>query len=225
MSLSQAPLLYLAHGFGFDPEFWRPLCALLPEHEQRFADLGFHGEPSLPELSSKRPLLGVGHSLGLAWLVRQNTIKFDALVSIGGFTRYTRGDDFPQGVSPGQVRLMRRKLGSDPKALLREFFQLCAAPREVWPCLDDLEVPRLSLALDWLLDWDLRAELRALSLPVLALQAKDDAVTPVELARACFAGQENIILRQAAEGGHCLPLTRPDWCAAQIREFARRIFA
>jgi pimeloyl-ACP methyl ester carboxylesterase len=54
---------------------------------------------------------------------------------------------------------------------------------------------------------------------VLCLAAADDAVVPPALSVATAALARGAC-RVIPTGGHALPLTQPDWCAAQIRAFA-----
>jgi pimeloyl-[acyl-carrier protein] methyl ester esterase len=49
---------------------------------------------------------------------------------------------------------------------------------------------------------------------VLVLHGGADPILPPEMRATVFEGARRNTL---AEGGHLLPITHPDWCAAQIR--------
>ena len=77
-----------------------------------------------------------------------------------------------------------------------------------------LDGARLASGLDWLATWDARTKVAAT--PVLALAAADDAIVPIAASRSQWPRNS---LRERADGGHVLPLTRPEWCAAEIGAF------
>jgi pimeloyl-[acyl-carrier protein] methyl ester esterase len=74
----------------------------------------------------------------------------------------------------------------------------------------------LAQGLDWLQEWDARATLAALRVPVLALHSRGDVIVPAALAQASFG--EAIEWHDG--GSHLLPLTAPQWCAEKIKFFA-----
>ncbi len=69
--------------------------------------------------------------------------------------------------------------------------------------------------------WDARAKRGALTCPVLALAARDDAIVPEAMTEAIWqeeSGAPSVIWSE--DGGHALPLRRPEWCARHILDFA-----
>ncbi|MEO5349836.1 MAG: hypothetical protein H7836_09330 [Magnetococcus sp. YQC-3] len=122
---SAAPLLLLVHGWGLGPGVWRGVRRLLPGWRCHVLDLGFFGTPQL-QVPAGVPLLAVGHSLGFLWLLhhleraewRQACV---GLVSIAGFSRFSRGDDFPSGVAPRVLARMRQRLPEDGSGVLQAF--------------------------------------------------------------------------------------------------------
>ena len=202
------PRLLFLHGWAFGPSFWDPLAALLPEYPARRLDLGFFGPEDLdfsPDPSTAT--LAVGHSLGAMLLLAQSPSPFDALISLGGFTRF--------GVAPGPVRAMRRGLGRDPGAVLRGFYSSCALPEANFPDTATARADRLAWGLDQLLERDEAAALARLAKPLLAVGARDEAVVSPENARASFG--EGVTLLPS--GGHAFPLTRARECAGLVRAF------
>jgi len=181
-----------------------------------FVDLGFiaggpKGASDWPDDS-----IAVGHSLGLLWLLEQGRGRFRALVSIQGF------DCFSCHVPLARVASMGRGLARDAGATLAAFWHACGtsdfAPTEA------LNVARLDEGLDWLMRWDARDTKARLACPVLALAAGDDAIVPPAMTEAIWqhaGGALSVIW--SLDGGHVLPLRRPDWCARHVLEFAHAI--
>lgn len=213
------PQLVFVHGWGFGPAFWEPLRTELSANASTALDLGFF-EPEQPdELGGSMvevshlldapsgPLVAVGHSLGVPWLLRQSRFRFEALVSLGGFGRFD--------VPPGPVRAMRRGLTRNANRILAAFHQSCGLPPHLVPDSSTARPDRLAEGLDWLLAWDERPALASLGLPVLALAAKDDAVVLPALSRASFPHGLDML----PKGGHAFPATRPGECARLIAAF------
>lgn len=187
------------------------MAPLLGQGEVSLVDLGFISGG--PEAAKDWPdgAIGVGHSLGLLWLLRQASQgrRFRGLVSIQGFDR------FCPRVPEARVFGMRRGLARDPATMLAAFWRGCGTGPFAPP--NALNRERLDEGLGWLLDWDERAMLASLDCPVLALAARDDAIVPPPMSAAIF-GAEKIAWSET--GGHVLPLSRPDWCAKHVLDFA-----
>lgn len=199
------PHLVFLHGWGFTPAFWDPLRAGLAGYRATAPDLGFFGPENLETPGG--PLVAVGHSLGVPWLLRQKVFPFQALVSLGGFGRFD--------VPAGPTRAMRRGLGRDAAKVLAAFHQACALPPRLAPDPETARPDRLAEGLDWLLAWDETPALQALNTPVLALAAQDDTIVPPGLSRASFP--KGLVM--LPDGGHAFPATRAKGCAERIAAF------
>lgn len=213
----KAPCLVLVHGWGFDAEVWRPFRRALTGLEAETVDLGFFGRPRAPALDGRGPLVAVGHSLGFLWLLRQRPFPWRALVSIAGMPRFTRTEDFRQGVAPRVVARMAERFAAEPSATLADFRARCGLADAL--AADGMDLDRLGEGLRWLAEWDARPALAEDSGPLLALAAEDDAIVPLGLSEAAFAGRPGTAFHRSADGGHALPVTRPEWCAAHVRAF------
>jgi pimeloyl-[acyl-carrier protein] methyl ester esterase len=210
------PLL-LAHGWSFSAAFWTPLLARLSSHPACLVEAGYLGaRPSRP--SPPPGYLAIAHSAGLATLLSDLPPGCSGLVAIAGFTRFTAAADFPAGVPPRSLARLRASLAADPDATVSQFHARCGAtPAPATPKSGAPNPGRLATGLAALESSDHRATLSRLGVPVLALAATDDpVVTPAHTA-ACFPPDA---IRWSRSGGHLLPLTRPDWCAALIEAFA-----
>jgi pimeloyl-[acyl-carrier protein] methyl ester esterase len=204
------------HGWGFNAGMWRAVLDHLPNVEVTLVDLGFVRGQSEGSGDWPDGAVAVGHSLGVLWLLHEAEGRgargFRGLVAIQGF------DCFSCHIPRSRTAAMRRELKRDAGATLHAFWQGCGtddfAPDEA------LDVDRLDEGLGWLMDWDARAARAALRAPTLALAARDDPVVPEAMSRTIW-GDDNIIW--SPDGGHVLPLRRPEWCAGHILDFAHAI--
>lgn len=204
------PLLLLVHGWGFDAAFWKPLQAALPDLDSVAWDLGFRGPPVTPALPADRPIIAVGHSLGFLWLLQERPCRWDKLVAINGFPRFTKTEDFPAGVPSRLLDRMIGKLAGAPAAVTQDFLTRCGLDPAAYP-MDEatLNAERLGWGLNGLAQWDQRQNCR----PDLVLAGRDDPIVSAAMTEAAFASPSV----EWQDGGHLLPLTAPDWCAARLR--------
>jgi pimeloyl-[acyl-carrier protein] methyl ester esterase len=199
------PVILFVHGWGFDADFWTPVRLALKGIETVAWDLGFHGAAARPALSDDRPVVAVGHSFGVLWLLRERPVAWRSLVSINGFRRFTRAEDFPEGIAPRSLHRMIARLAETPQTVYRDFMERCgiAQPR------DDGLVPKALLdGLRALADWDCRAGRGA----DFVLAGRSDPLVSAAMTEVAFAGQAI----NWHDGGHLLPLTAPDWCAERL---------
>lgn len=209
------PILVLAHGWGFDASVWRPLQTALPDLECLTWDLGFRGTPSSPALPADRPVIAVGHSLGLLWLLQNRPCRWDRLVAINGFTRFAKADNFQDGVPSRLLDRMIAKLTQTPAAVTSDFLARCGLDLEQHP-IDgaSLDADRLTWGLNALAGWDQRAA----PPPDLVLAGRNDPIVSSAMTQAAFPASFASGAIRWHDGGHLLPLTAPDWCAARLRE-------
>jgi pimeloyl-ACP methyl ester carboxylesterase len=66
-------------------------------------------------------------------------------------------------------------------------------------------------------DGDARAALAACRVPIVALASADDPIVPPAMTEMMLADRPDVVLRMLPDGGHLLPVTRPDECAAAVR--------
>lgn len=214
--------LVFVHGWGLGPSFWDRLRRKLPGLPSTALDLGFFGSPRLVFDPGHRPVVAVGHSLGVLRLLDRTPIPYQALVCLGGFAIYAARPGFDQGMPSAPIRAMRRGLARDPRAVLEAFHRLCGF---VEPPVDPAQTPdavRLAEGLDRLLTTDARDRLAGLGVPVLTLAARDDAVAPPELVRASFAGC-GARIDWLPTGGHAFPVTRAEACARSLAAFVQEL--
>lgn len=208
------PTLLFVHGWAYDAAFWTPLAAALGDWPQATFDAGYFGPARTPRPDG--PVVAIGHSLGVLRLLREPPPDCAGLVSINGFARFAAGPDFADGVPARMLDRMLNRLAAHPDAVLRDFRQRCGdATTFGAPQVDALTRDLLALR-----DEDQRAALAALPTPLLALAGAEDPIVPAAMAQASFGAAAGIQWRDG--GGHLLPATDTDWCAAQIRAFLAR---
>lgn len=208
------PLL-LVHGWGYDAGFWDRLVPLLPGRRIHRVEGGHLGaEPVWPTVPDGG--LVVGHSAGFPALLQRDLSGCAGMVAVNAFTRFRSGDGFA-GVPDRVLLLMRQGLAADPDQTLRRFRTRCGDVSA--PDLDARTTVAAGLraGLDALRAVDQRRALQDAGLPVLALAARDDAIVTPAHTEACFPPS---MIRWSQDGGHVLPLLRPEWCAAMIDAFA-----
>lgn len=203
--------LVLVHGWGFHSGVWDNLIPHLGGHDIYLIDLGFMRGG--PRAASEMPAgsLCVGHSFGVMWLLKHGPRPARGLVSIAGF------DCLHKYVPRDALEAMRAGMRRDPQAQLRDFWNSTAFPG--FEPAGDPDGGGLRGGLDWISTWDAGEELKNLGAPVVALASKDDRIVREEASQSIWGGG-TAELHWRDKGGHLLPLTEPEWCAAHINGFA-----
>ena len=174
-------------------------------------DLGYFGAPNQPALPSGRPILAVGHSFGVLWLLQETNLRHDAIIAINGFTCFAQHRDFPAGIAPRILARMRKRITSDAAGVVANFRARCGV---TGPLPAEPNTQKLVEGLEALQNRDMRpAKVTA------CLCGAGDELVSQAMSRACFPG-EKIYWH---EGGHMLPLTAPAWCAERLRELACQV--
>lgn len=199
--------VWLIHGWSYGPALWDGVAAALSGTPLRLerVDLGYCGPEASP---AGTPDLLVGHSFGSLWALTQGHLAAVPVLAVNGFTRFTAGDGFPDGVPPRGLARMIRGIAGDAAAVLAGFRAqigdsgpLPALPPDTARLIRDLERLR-----------DDSAPPRPG--PVTALVGQDDPLITAAHSRACFGDA----VRSVPGGGHLLPLTHADVVADVIRD-------
>jgi pimeloyl-[acyl-carrier protein] methyl ester esterase len=223
--------IVFAHGWGCGPEIWHPILHQLgrsPENtslEIACVDFGFFGQEYLPNGHYD---LAVGHSFGFLWLLHQQELTFDRLLSINGITRFFADRDIPFGTHSRVIERMAKKMEESPSTVLADFTTTCGAdslrndfPDYAWlQPTEDLacDRQRLQWGLEGLNNWDQRSQLEVYqtkqhSLRVIA--STDDRVVTRQLTEACFHHQE---IHWHATDCHLLPLIAAEICTETLQQ-------
>jgi pimeloyl-[acyl-carrier protein] methyl ester esterase len=201
-----APIL-LIHGWGFGPGVWDAVADHLPAAAVLRVDLGFRGDTRVPAV--ERPLV-VGHSMGLPWALQHIPGPWAGAVAVNSFPRFTRTEDFADGVPPHRLARMRAQFADAPAEVTSAFLAQVGLPDAD---VSDIRPGPLGEALAWLAEMDLRPALAALDCPFVALAGAQDALVGEAMSRAGFAGRG---LEFHPEAGHLLPLSHPQWVAGRV---------
>ncbi|WP_424196259.1 alpha/beta fold hydrolase [Ampullimonas aquatilis] len=205
----------LCHGWSLDQRSMLALAAALqihyPQASLQLIELGMTGMPINEQIliEPNVPMIAIGHSYGFAWLLKQS-VNWQALVAINGFTHFCRGPHHPTGTPKRLLEAMLARLGNEAEALLAEFYQRCGLPEgALFKTPARLDTARLSHFLSKLRDTHLSLP----DLPVLAIAGKQDTIVAADLSQDCF--KELAWL----DGQHALPQQHPAACARLIAKF------
>ncbi len=198
--------LIFVHGWGFDTVLWNGIAEALPQYPQRRIDLGFlGGAATVAEFSSDDVL--IGHSLGFLWGLRQQQ-NWRQVIAINGFARFAGSPEEGACVGPAALRAMRLALARDAGKALATFYR---SINHTAPC-DRHNATRLAEGLALLETEHIE---KPLAVPCRVLATRNDPLVPKAASDHLAAITGGSIL-WSDEGGHLLPLTRPQWCADAI---------
>jgi pimeloyl-[acyl-carrier protein] methyl ester esterase len=180
--------LVFCHGFSYSPTYWDNLLPLLPEFTIHHMDLGYYGDPIIPDI--KEPVIGIGHSLGLIKLMQQN-YQFKALIGLNGFVNFLGSDPHIHKRRVLELDTFELLICTSPSLALKFFHNRCGVSLDHDPpnkerLLSDLDLLRQSFPIPP-------------NLTVLATQ--DDIVCPPEITYNNFGSTEIHMLKS---GGHGL---------------------
>jgi pimeloyl-[acyl-carrier protein] methyl ester esterase len=211
------PRLLFAHGWALDAGLWDGVIAALgaEAREAVVFDAGYYGRPRpWPSLDDSHPLLGVGQSLGSLELLAAPPARLAGVVAIDGMARFSQAPDFRRGVPDLVLSRMQDWLREDGQVLLD--FQGRAGGR-LPDGPPDLE--RLTGGLQRLRVLDGRQA----ATPVWRLHAQADAIVPLAMADASFAGLNVVERRIRHAADHLSPTFDPEACADLIRTALRSL--
>lgn len=205
----------LCHGWSFDRQCLLPLQSLLAQHfpsaEVVAYDLGFSGAPQVPFLSPQRRWIAVGHSYGFCQLMQQD-VRWDAAISLNGFTRFCQHRNEPDGVPARAIDMMLSNLARDPRAVVERFHARCGRAGATPEMLDTAV---LQQHLTRLRDVDMAPP----ECHTLALFTSEDAVVSPSLSRACFPASR--FMTHEFQGDHLRLLREPEIILPSIEKFIK----
>ncbi|MBF0193922.1 MAG: alpha/beta hydrolase [Magnetococcales bacterium] len=224
------PTLLFVHGWGLGAGVWRPVIQQLGKPPHMSLDFGFYGRKKL-EIPNDRPLIAVGHSLGFLWLLQHlpeaiwaNQVQ--GLVAINGFARFSKAEDFPNGVDRCVIRGMKNGLQRDPVKVLNDFRVFGGGPGGDLigeEAKQRLDVMALGYGLGWLMEWDGRGALSQWQKPLLAIANSDDNIVTPDITKDSFSGiaKGKSSIEWLDEGGHLGLLSRPQNYGELLGKFYR----
>ena len=199
-------MILFVHGWGYDASFWDPLRKAL-NMPSAALDLGYFG-PAGTTMPDGIAFL-VGHSLGFLWLARQVALKHLPLIGINAFPRFEEAEGYRPAVAPRVLERMRRRVLTDPRGVLAEFWQRAGAPGPS----NSPKTAALAEGLDHLATWDERENLGTHTRSIRLIAGEEDAIVPAAMTKVAF-GDFTI---EWLPGGHALPRTHARDLARLIR--------
>ncbi|QDH17112.1 alpha/beta hydrolase [Swingsia samuiensis] len=200
------PKLYFAHGWSFEASFWHPVMKHLSDFSALYTDEGYFKSskeyPAFPD----EVFFAIGHSAGSFFLFEHIPPQCAGIILFNGFSRFSSDGTFPHGVSPRVLTRMQKQLLHNPQEVLHSFRQRCGDHTAIPPTLN---VHNLSQGLADLAEKDYRPQAEHWLDKTHWMTGKDD---PFSVTQNSFTKAGKIV-----EGGHLLPLERPELCASFIR--------
>ncbi len=242
------PDLVLLHGWSMDGAIWGAFADALAQHFRlHLVDLPGHGlsprEVTLTIDSLASAVDGIlparcllcGWSLGgmvALHLASKQPAGLLGLVLIGSTPRFAAAQDWPHGTAHEALASFAAELDADAVSLLARFrASMCradVAEKRLRRLLSALPAPPADLTalregLAILCHADLRDDARRVGVPALVVHGARDGVVPPG-AGAWLAAQIGGGRWQSFDECTHLPfLSRPEDCAALVRQFAREI--
>ena len=210
------PQFLYTHGWAMDGSLWDGVRGRLGGRAGATRDLGYFADPFDPPPDG-RPVIAVGHSLGVMQTLDRPPPGLVGMVAINGFSRFSAGLDHDAGIPVRLLHRMLQRLQQEPDATATAFRDRCGLAGAL---PGPARLPALERGLELLCQGDFRQACRNLRVPVLALAGRKDSIVPPALSAACF---DEILWEE--EAGHLLPVTHPDFCARALADFAGRIVA
>ena len=187
------PRVVFAHGWGFDKTLWVDTIKRFNFNDYHLLDFGYTGNRDIVSICQTEPVIGIGHSLGFAWLL-QNLENPICLISISGF------DCFFKIYDSRDIEKMRRNLIRNKEAQMRAFHKKAGLNFHMYSRFDEQS---LLEGLDNLSHWNYKQTLDNVDIPVFAISSEDDRIIPVNKAKEIF---RDFNLQIVATGKHVIPI-------------------
>lgn len=191
----------LAHGFGFNNDYWRNLTPLLSGNIYFFDD---------PNLDKTKSYVGIGHSIGFLKL-NNSELKFAALVALQGFLNYCGSFERMRKIRETELAKVLNKIIVNKNESLKQFRTFCGYNEDI-----NIDIP-LQTLLDEL--EMMKKTYEHCGIRTLVIGSSDDVIVPMSIINDNFANLENITIQQIETGRHALGYIHPKLVANQIYEF------
>lgn len=212
--------IYFVHGWGCDGTVWHKwLPAINKNATYQIFDRGYgeiDGENiSLSNTTSFKVL--IAHSLGLHFIPLEFFQRINVLVLISSF-RHFHEKSLKGRLSEQRISWMRRRLMTDPQALLQDFYSNCGWKQAKLPHPDKIDRQLLCDDLTFL-DKN-QIDLAALQeIPlILLLHGARDQIVSAEHSQLMHKLLPNSKLFVHEQAEHALPLTHASWCMDIIND-------
>jgi pimeloyl-ACP methyl ester carboxylesterase len=167
-------------GWGFTETHYQPFLSGLKEslaeegYIQHIENMSCVSFPCKRESTLPTPFIGIGHSLGVASLLKHYAQNLKALINISGFPCFVKTPQQPYGASPKILRAMQQKFDTHPERILQDFYQNCGVADAPLP--DAKHYPSFAESLEMLGDTTFFTPPPC---PTLSLHSVEDAIVSV----------------------------------------------
>lgn len=201
--------LVFVHGWGSGPFVWKDMIDDFSDHQCCMVNLGFLGEENLSIPNGK--FIGIGHSLGGAWLLKHYPERLSGFVSIASFNCFYKH-------TPTQIlNSMRRNIAKDTTKQLQEFWHHAGLDKPGG--FKELKPLKLAEGLIWLQKW--QSDIPK-NIPLKILASNDDHIVPKKMTQNIWNEYD---IKWCNDGGHMLPITQAAWCTENIKAFLDELTA
>ncbi len=199
--------IVFVHGWGSGDFIWKNITNGLKEYQCYTLNLGFIGEENLSIPDGK--FIGIGHSLGGLWLLKHYPDQMMGFISIASFNCFYK--HIPQQI----LDKMKKNIAKDVTKQLKDFWHQAGLkqPKDFL----NLHPTKLIEGLEWLSKWNVDIPS---NLPTKILACRNDHIVPEKMTQDIW-GEYNI--EWVDDGGHILPITKPEWCLKHIKDFINDI--
>lgn len=118
--------LIFCHGFGFTPQFFNDLAKRFNPDCVDYVDLGYFGGNTIYPTPKNRPLILIGHSLGVRKLANFYH-DYDLLISLNGFTNFLSQDKTLAKARKLELKALTYEFRKNPTESLKGFYNACQA--------------------------------------------------------------------------------------------------
>jgi len=203
---------------------WDPLVPMLHADIFITPDFGYFCEPALPSHLQPSIIIGVGHSFGFLWLLKQRKYKLNGLVGISSVPSFCESHSGHAALSEEDLATARSRISKSPRSFIKWFQKKCGVPfhdRRPGPyCINSGPILR---DLEYLERWNVRSNLEQALVPVQILGACDDKILSPGNILASFSGLSGVEIFIENGGGHILPVLNPEKCAETINGLIHKI--
>ncbi|HDR6314147.1 TPA: alpha/beta fold hydrolase [Bacillus thuringiensis] len=174
----------------------------------------------------------VGWSLGALAAVQANKkIKAKGIVLIGGTAKFTNTSDYTSGWNALHVERLKKNVARKKEDTLKRFYENMFTKDELKENkrFEDMikrfkgdSIQSLQLGLEYLIEADMREELKEIKVPILLIHGEQDVICPLSAARS-MAENGTAMLKVVSEAGHALCVTNFEYCGNEIIQFVEGI--
>ncbi|MES5956581.1 alpha/beta hydrolase [Bacillus fungorum] len=174
----------------------------------------------------------VGWSLGaLAAIQAHKKIKAKGIVLIGGTAKFTDASGYTSGWNTSHVERLKKNLARKKEDTLKRFYKNMFTKDELKENKNFADIVKrfkgdsiqsLQLGLEYLIETDMREELKEITVPILLIHGELDVICPLSAARS-MAENKTATLKVVRKAGHALCVSNFEYCGNEITQFVEGI--